>query len=102
MIELNIETNINEYKIKCEKNTNLKEVLKKEDINFIFPCGGNGNCGNCKIKVFKGVEKPTKLEEIKLTKKELNENIRLACCVYVKEDMHIGLNEITEYNFLDL
>ena len=102
MINLKINTNENVYYIKCKKGTNLKEVIKNENINFIFPCGAKGRCGNCKVKALKGIEQPTSLDKIKLSNYELNQNIRLACCIYLNQDTEIFLKEITEYNFLDL
>ncbi len=101
MINLNINTQKNIYNIKCKKGSTLKDVLKIENIDFIFPCGANGRCGNCKIKILKGLDKPTNLDKMKLSKLEINEGIRLACCLYLKTDMDIFLNEIEEYNFLD-
>ncbi len=102
MINLKINTNQNIYNIKCKEGEMLKDILKNENINFIFPCGANGRCGNCKIKVLKGIEQPTNLDKMKLSKYELEDGIRLACCIYLKHNMEIYLNEITEYNFLDL
>ena len=102
MINLKINTKENIYNIKCEEGLTLKEVLKNENINFIFPCGANGRCGNCKIRVLNGIEKPTNLDNIKLSKYEIEDGVRLDCCIYLKKDMEIFLNEIKEYNFLDL
>ena len=102
MINLKINTKDNVYNIQCKEGSTLKEVLAKEDINFIFPCGANGRCGNCKIRILKGIEEPTNLDKIKLSKYELNDGVRLACCIYLKNDMEIFLNEIKEYNFIDL
>lgn len=102
MINLKINTKENIYNIKCKKGSTLKDVLKSENINFIFPCGANGRCGNCKIKILNGIEQPTSLDKMKLSKYEIDDGVRLACCLYLKKDMEIFLNEITEYNFLDL
>lgn len=101
MINLKINTKENTYNIKCKEGISLKDAIKSEGINFIFPCGANGRCGNCKVKILKGGEQPTSLDKMKLSKYEIDENIRLACCIYLKKDTEIFLNEITEYNFLD-
>ncbi len=102
MINLKINTQSNIYNIKCKKDSSLKDIIKDNNINFIFPCGGNGRCGNCKVKVIKGVEPPTNLDKMKLSKYEIDDNVRLACCMYLKDDTEIYLKEITEYNFIDL
>lgn len=102
MINLTINTKDNLYKIKCEKGTSLKEVIKNENINFIFPCGGVGRCGNCKVKVLKGNENATKLDKIKLSKLDIDKGFRLACCMKLENDLEIFLSEITLDGFLDL
>lgn len=101
MINLKINTEEEIYNIKCKRGTSFKDAIKYENINFRFPCGGTGRCGNCKIKILKGVEKPSRIDEIKLKKNELDNNIRLACCTFIKNDTEIFLNEIKMFNFLD-
>ncbi len=91
MINLKINTKENIYNIKCKKGSTLKDVLKAENINFIFPCGANGRCGNCKIKILNGIEQPTSLDKMKLSKYEIDDGVRLACCIYLKKDMEIFL-----------
>lgn len=100
MINLKIKTQNNEFEIQTEPSTNLKKVLADKGINFRFPCGGKGKCGHCKVTVTKGLESPTKVDEMKLKKDELDAGKRLACCLNLNKDMEIELKE-TEINFLD-
>ena len=100
MINLKIKTQNKEYTIQTEASTNLRKIIKKEDINFRFPCGGKGKCGHCKVTVTKGLEKPTKVDEMKLSKDELDAGKRLGCCLNLSKDMEIELKE-TEINLLD-
>lgn len=99
MINLTINTNQNVYNLKCKQGDNLKDIIKNKNINFIFPCGGVGRCGNCKIKILKGTQQPTTLDKSNLSEYELKDNIRLACSIYLKNDMEIYLKEI---DFFDL
>lgn len=100
MANLKINTQDNVYNIQCEEGETLKDIIKNNNINFIFPCGARGRCGNCKVKVLKGVDKPTSLDNIKLSQIELKDNFRLACCIFVKQDMEIFLKEFNEFNLL--
>ncbi len=100
MIDLKIKTQINEFNLKAKKGSNLKKIIEGAGIDFIFPCGGLGRCGNCKVLVLKGREKPTKIEEMKLSKEEINFGKRLACCSNLSNNMEIELKEI-EYDFMD-
>lgn len=100
MLNLKIKTQNNEINLEKEKGINFKKIIQEENINFIFPCGGLGRCGNCKIKVLKGMEKPNKIDEIKLSKEDIKDGKRLACCLNLNNNMEIELKEI-EYNFLD-
>lgn len=100
MINLKIKTQNGEFNIQQEKVKSLKEIIQSENINFIFPCGGKVRCGNCKVVIKNGMEKPSKFDEIKISKDELKLGIRLACCLQINQDMEIELKE-TEINFLD-
>lgn len=94
MINLTINTDQNVYNLKCKEGDSLKDIIKNECINFIFPCGGVGRCGNCKVKVLKGVQQPTYLDKSNLSKYEIDNNIRLACSIYLKNDTEIYLKQI--------
>lgn len=40
--------------LKPEKDKGLRELLLEKKINIQSPCGGNGKCGKCKVKLIKG------------------------------------------------
>lgn len=101
-MKLNIKTQNNDYfKIDCEKGKKLIDIIKKEKINFTFPCGGKGRCGNCKIKITKGLEKPSKLDEMKINREEIEKGVRLACCLFIKQDTDMEIRETETFNLLD-
>lgn len=82
-----------DIEIPVEGSVNLLTALA--DNKFFIPsaCGGKATCGHCKVKIDKGGGATLPTEDIFLSKKEKNENIRLACQVKVKEDLHIELPE---------
>lgn len=65
--------------IKNSKEQLLSEILIENGINIDKPCGGNGTCGKCKVKVRGNLSEISNSEKTFLSSKELKEGIRLAC-----------------------
>lgn len=92
----------------AEKNLNAKtgitllSALSSNDILIPSACGGKGTCGTCKCSVDEGGGDvlPTELSHI--SRKEMKDNVRLACQLKVKQDMKIRIAEeffsIKKYN----
>ena len=77
-------------KIELNKEKNLLRLLIKKGINILSPCNGKGTCGKCKIRFISGkVNEITKTEKEILSKKEIENNIRLACRVKMESDIEI-------------
>ncbi len=77
---------------KPEKEKNLAALSEKLGVKIKLPCDGKGKCGKCLVKIVSGkVNSPTKEEEKHLKPKQLEEGIRLACCVIPKEDITFSL-----------
>ena len=55
------------------------------------PCGGQGRCGKCRVRVSGAVSPPTPAEIARLTPQELAQGVRLACCTKVQGDCTVGL-----------
>lgn len=49
MQNLKIKTKNNEFNLKVENGTLLKDVIKSQNLNFKFTCAGCGICGRCTI-----------------------------------------------------
>ncbi len=60
----------------------VSEVLQDMQ-EFSMPCAGHGRCGKCKIHAVGELSEPNERERIYLTKKELENGIRLACQTYI-------------------
>jgi uncharacterized 2Fe-2S/4Fe-4S cluster protein (DUF4445 family) len=85
--------------IRVPHGTPLMDVLHEYGVEF--PCGGNGTCGRCKIKLLDGIlEKGTAHQE-KLNWLNLAENLRLACYSRVYSDVTIEISQFEEIILAD-
>ena len=65
-----------------EVGESILEILQKNGIDILAPCGGKGICGKCKVWVIEGQISPSKEEIRFFSKGELEEGYRLACYAY--------------------
>ena len=87
-----VKLTINEDKeIQVEPGTTLLTVLGDNKIFLPSGCGGGGTCGTCTCQVFSGGGSILATETGFFTRKEQNNQWRLACQVKVKEDINIGI-----------
>lgn len=72
--------------------TILNEIQERKQ--FIHAtCNGRKSCGKCKIHVLENNVSVTQEEKNFLTKKEIDQGIRLACCHEATQDIHYTLVE---------
>ena len=71
--------------------TTVMDAARKVGINIVAPCGGIGECGKCKVEIFKGKIVPTQADQFWLTEKELQKGFRLACMARVDEDVVVRI-----------
>ena len=64
------------YVLRC---TRLVEAAAGADIVLELPCGGEGICGKCRVKVTQGAAEPTATEHQRISPAELQAGWRLAC-----------------------
>ena len=55
------------------------------------PCGGNGTCGQCRVRVLSGGGSALPTETSLLSKREIADHVRLACQVAAKQDLRIRI-----------
>jgi len=85
---------INEEKeLEVPSGDSLLSTLAMKKIFLPSACGGGGTCLQCECKVLKGGGEPLPTEVPHFTRKELQEGVRLACQVKVKQDMVIEIPE---------
>jgi Na+-transporting NADH:ubiquinone oxidoreductase subunit F len=68
---------------------NLLSALVENKIEISSSCAGRGTCGYCKVRVEKGGGPILPTEEIFMSRREKQENMRLACQVKIKNDIEI-------------
>lgn len=71
----------------------LLTYLNREKIFIPSACGGKATCGFCKVKALSGAGRILPTEEVYITREEVEEGIRLACQVKVKQDLEIYIPE---------
>lgn len=71
----------------------LLGALSAQKIFLPSACGGGGTCAMCKCQVLEGGGDVLPTEMTHLTRKEAQENWRLACQVKVKSDMKVKVPE---------
>jgi Na+-transporting NADH:ubiquinone oxidoreductase subunit F len=71
----------------------LLSVLSDKNVFLPSACGGGGTCAMCKCHVDAGGGDVLPTELNHLTKKDVNEHLRLACQVKVRQDMEIRVPE---------
>ena len=88
--------------LNVEHGDNLFEVLRKNKLLENFPCGGNGTCGKCKVKITFGVPKPSPEDENHLTSEELESGVRLACKIKIHAPMELSIDGFSYNNDLKI
>lgn len=83
--------------LKVAHNTPLIDVLHEYGVEF--PCGGNGTCGKCKVRLLEGDIEVSGPHHNKLEKLNASTGTRLACYSFCTEDITI---EIEQFDHLIL
>jgi Na+-transporting NADH:ubiquinone oxidoreductase subunit F len=73
--------------------SSLLSTLASKDIFLASACGGGGTCAMCTCMVYEGGGEVLPTETNHLNRRQVRENMRLACQVKVKEDMKIRIPE---------
>ncbi len=82
--------------------TPLRDVAAEAGIGLDYPCGGQGSCGKCRVRLVgkasgghdgSAPTEPSETEEILLTEKELLDGMRLACQTDIKSTMTVEVPE---------
>lgn len=87
--EVKIDINEGEREIVTEPGSTLLSTLSNNKILLPSACGGGGTCAMCRCQIDEGAGSILPTETDFFTRKEQNENWRLACQVKVKEDLQI-------------
>ncbi|MDX8339250.1 NADH:ubiquinone reductase (Na(+)-transporting) subunit F [Draconibacterium sp. IB214405] len=86
-----VSINQGDLEIETEPGNTLLSTLGNNKILLPSACGGGGTCAMCRCQVEEGGGSILPTETGYFTRKEQNDNWRLACQVKVKEDMEIKI-----------
>ncbi len=75
--------------VQTHKGESLYTALKKAGIYLVASCGGKGTCGKCRVKVLDGTA--DSLSYGKLTAKERETGLVLACQTFPKSDLAVEI-----------
>lgn len=78
-------------RIELEKGAHLRDVLFEQGVEF--PCGGQGRCRGCRIRVVEGDAPLNAAQTERLTTAEIASGWRLACQLQVRTDLTIELRQ---------
>jgi len=84
---------INGKPITVDGENTILDILGKNGVTIDAPCGGRAVCGKCKVKISGNVTPMTKAEKQHLTKKEIDDGIRLACFCKPTGDFEVFTGE---------
>jgi uncharacterized 2Fe-2S/4Fe-4S cluster protein (DUF4445 family) len=76
-------------RIPVEDGTPLQNVLFEHGVEF--PCGGQGHCNGCRIRVLKGDLPPTHYDQAQFSPDEIEQGWRLACRAHARANLQIEL-----------
>lgn len=82
-----------ERELEVESGSSLLSTLGSNGIFLPSACGGGGSCGMCKCQVLEGGGEILPTETGFFSRKQQQNNWRLACQVKVKEDMKVQVPE---------
>lgn len=75
------------------EGSTLMKAFKEAKIELGFPCGGNGKCGKCRLRVIEGTIQSSDTERRFLEEKEIEKGIHLACYTRVYSDASVEIFE---------
>lgn len=80
-----------ERKIQAEEGANLLDVLQENDLEIESPCGGQGTCGKCWVRIMEGEVEISSAGENFFSQEEKEKGFRLACQTEIKGDLTVYL-----------
>ena len=89
--EVEIDINGGDTKLKVGQGQTLLSALTANKIFLPSACGGGGSCGMCECQVSDGAGSILPTETGFFSRKEQNENYRLACQVKVKDNIKMEI-----------
>lgn len=76
------------------EGTNLLDFMRANGLHMDSPCGGNGTCGKCRVKVSGMKDVPGENEKKLLGSELLDKGYRLACSCSIKSDIEVYVDKV--------
>ncbi len=81
--------------IKTKPKTPLIDAIKEAEILLNLPCGGEGRCGKCVVRVISTPPAPSVEEKKFLSDESIEDGLRLACRLVIEDDIDIEIPRST-------
>ncbi|MBN1588483.1 MAG: DUF4445 domain-containing protein [Pirellulales bacterium] len=75
------------------QGTRLIEAVASAGITLDQPCGGEGSCGKCRVRMKRGACEPTLVDQQSFSAEEIRQGWRLACQAVIEETAVIEVPE---------
>ncbi|MBK8901068.1 MAG: DUF4445 domain-containing protein [Anaerolineaceae bacterium] len=77
-------------RVTASPDVSLFEAARESGLDLASACGGEGNCGQCRVVILSGqATPPNPDEEFILSDLERQQGERLACCTFARSDLTI-------------
>lgn len=73
----------------------VREAAARAGIQLDYPCGGQGTCGKCRVRIDEGAGQPTESDTILLPAADLDAGYRLACQTRLQQSAAIEIPQTT-------
>jgi uncharacterized 2Fe-2S/4Fe-4S cluster protein (DUF4445 family) len=81
--------------IKTKPKTPLGDAIKEAEILLNLPCGGEGRCGKCIVRVISSPPAPSVEDRKFLSDESIKDGLRLACRLVIEDDIEIEIPKST-------
>lgn len=88
-----------EQELLLEERESLLDGLVRANFYISAPCGGDGRCGKCRVRVLEGKADISEEDRKFMTEQELEEGYRLACRIYSADNLKVEMEESEESSF---
>ena len=81
-------------RVKPMEGETLGELMRRSGSEVAEPCGGNGTCGKCRVKIRGVVTDCSERERLLLSDEEIEAGIRLACITPAKRGIVVSRADV--------
>ncbi len=75
--------------IEVPRGTTVAEAARQASLPIVLPCGGQGRCLNCRVRIMAGQVPVTDGDLQAFTQEELHSGFRLACRAVINQDVEV-------------